>query len=278
MRILLTTLFFGVSFFVSSTFSQECSPPPIVFNTKTENIFTPEQEMFLGDAMSERVRRDYRVFDDEQVNAYLQSIGDRLSKHLPESGIRFRFAVVDVNDTNAYAMAGGRIFVTRKMISFVRSEDELAGVLGHELGHAVVRHHAIDISRYFKQVLNVSSVGDRRDVFEKYNRFLETYRTKRVKFSGSHEGDQQIEADRIGLYAAYAAGYDPSGLTDFWKRLTDAKKKGFFGDLFGNKTLADKRLKEMIDAMKKIPSGCVEKLPASSKSDFDRWRSFVVSY
>jgi predicted Zn-dependent protease len=275
MRLLLTTVFIGLSFFVSNGFSQGCSPPQIVFNTKTENIFSPEQEMFLGDAMSERVRRDYRVIDDEQVNAYLQRIGDRISKHLPESGIRFRFEVVDTNDTNAYAMAGGRIFVTRKMISFVRNEDELAGVLGHELGHAVVRHHAIDISRYFKQLLSVTSVGDRRDVFEKYNRFLETYRTKRVKFSGSHEGDQQIEADRIGLFAAFAAGYDPNGFTDFWKRLTDAKKKSFLGEIFGSKTLADKRLKEMIDAMKKISPGCVEKLPASTGSDFDKWRAFV---
>ena len=73
------------------------------------------------------------------------------------------------------------------------------------------------MSRYFKQILNITRVGDRTDIFEKYNRFLELYRTKRVKFAENHEDGQQMEADRIGVYAAYAAGYDPNAFTEFWK-------------------------------------------------------------
>ncbi len=274
---LLTAL---VVFLLSAPFAsaQDCNAPAIVFNAKTENIFSPEQEMFLGDAMMGRVERDYRVLDDEEVNAYLQTIGDRITKHLPASGIRFRFVVVDTPYTNAHAMAGGRIFVTRKMVSFVRNEDELAGVIAHELGHAVVRHHAIDISRYFKQVLNITQVGDRADIFEKYNRFLELYRTKRVRFSDNHEDNQQIEADRIGLYAAYAAGYDPNAFTEFWKRFTDAKKGNLFTDLFGSKTLADKRLKEMLGAMKQIPAACLDKLSPTASQDFEKWRRFVINF
>ena len=258
--------------------AQDCKPPAIVFNAKTENIFSPEQEMHLGDAMMERLEKDYRVFSDEQINSYLQSIGDRITKHLPPSGIRFRFVVVDTPYTNAHAMAGGRIFVTRKMISFVRNEDELAGVIAHELGHAVVRHHAIDISRYFKQILGIGQVGDRGDIFEKYNRFLELNRTKQVKFSENHEDNQQIEADRIGVYAAYAAGYDPEAFTEFWKRFTEAKKGNFFTDLFGSKTLADKRLREMLAAMKQIPANCLDKLSPTASQDFEKWRRFVINF
>src|SRR5215207_6931194 len=91
---------------IASAAAQDCKPPAIVFNAKTENIFSPEQEMFLGDAMMERLEKDFRVLPDEQVNAYLQAIGDRITKHLPESGIRFRFVVVDTPYTNAHAMAG----------------------------------------------------------------------------------------------------------------------------------------------------------------------------
>src|SRR5687767_10003833 len=78
---------------VPFTHAQDCQPPAIVFNTKTENIFTPEQEMFLGEAMMERVEKDYRVMPDEQINSHLQAIGDRIAKHLPQTGIKFRFVV-----------------------------------------------------------------------------------------------------------------------------------------------------------------------------------------
>lgn len=190
---------FSLTCLFSVVSAQTCAPPEIILNAKAENIFRPEQEMDLGDAMYERAQRDYRVIDDAGVNSYLQVIGDRLTKHLPRSNIRYRYAVADLPDTNAFALVGGRIFVTRKLISFVRNEHELAGVMAHELGHTVVRHGAIDMSRYFKQILGVNQVGDRRDVFNKYNQFIENWRTKRVKFAGNHEDAQQLEADKIGM-------------------------------------------------------------------------------
>jgi len=256
----------------------ECQPPQIIFNKNAGNIFNEQQEMDLGDAMLERLQKDYRVIDDETVNAYLQSIGDRISKHLPPTNLKFRFVVVDTPDTNAFAMAGGRIFVTRKLISFVRNEDELAGVMAHELGHAIVRHHALDMTKYFKQILNVSQVGDRRDVFDKYNQFIEKWRTKRVSFATNHEDNQQLEADRVGLYAMIAAGYDPNLYTAFWSRFTDAKKTSFFASLFSRTRLADKRLKEMIGEMKNIPAQCFDKRAAASKEDFDKWRAVVINF
>lgn len=264
--------------FHSIAVSQNCAPPDITFNSKSDNIFTPEQEMYLGDAVMERIEKDYRIIDDDTINAYLQSIGDRLSKHLPASGIRFRLFVADLPDTNAFALPGGRIMVTRKLISFVRSEDELAFVIGHELGHAAVRHGAIDQSRYFKQILGVNSVGDRRDVFDKYNRYLEAWRTKRVKTSDDHENNQQLEADRIGVFAIYAAGYDPTAMVPFWKRLTDAKKVGFWGAFFGERRPADKRLGEMINALKNNPSACAETQVVSTKTEFEKWKNLVINF
>lgn len=265
-------------FLFSAATAQNCSPPAIVFNAKNENIFTPEQEMYLGDAMMDRLEKDYRVIDDPAVNAYVQSIADRLARHLPAVGIRFRVVVVDTPETNAFTLAGGRIMVTRKLISFVHNEDELAAVIGHELGHAVVRHGAMDMSRYLRQLLGVTSVGDRQDVFDKYNRFLEAIRTKKVGFSNDHENDKQLEADRIGLLAVYNAGYDTSAMVSFWKRLTLAKKVGFFASVFGGSSPDDKRLTEMLSAMRSMPGACVEKLPSTAKAEFDKWKTLVINY
>jgi len=273
------SLFVFLSLFVQNILAQaECQPPQIVYNKNADNIFNEQQEMDLGDAMVERLQKDYRVIDDERVNARLQSIGDRISKHLPGTNIKFRFVVADLPATNAFAMAGGRIFVTRKLISFVRSEDELAGVIAHELGHAVVRHHTIDLSKYFKQILGVTQVGDRRGVFEKYNQFIEKWNTKQIRFGGNHEDNQQLEADRVGIYALISAGYDPNIYTAFWSRFTDAKKSNFFSDLFGTTKPVDKRLREMIEAMKSIPAQCLDKRAVASKENFDEWRAFVINY
>ena len=255
-----------------------CQPPQIIFNKTARNIFSEQQEMDLGDAMAERFQKSYRVIDDAEINAYLQNIGDRLIKHLPPTNLKFRFVVVDLPMVNAFAAAGGRIYVTRKMISFARNEDELAGVMAHELGHGIVRHSAIDTSKLFKEILNVTQVGDRRDVFDKYNQYIEKRRTKYVRMNAGHEDDQQLEADRIGMFAMIAAGYDPNIYTDFWSRFTDAKKTGVFADLFGMTKPVDKRLREMIAAMKSLPAQCLEKRPAQSKEDFEKWKARVINF
>ena len=266
-------------FSVQNIFAQtECQPPQIIFNKDSGNIFNEQQEMDLGDAMFERFQKDYRVIDDETVNAYLQSIGDRISRHLPQLNIKFRFVVVDLPDTNAFAMVGGRIFVTRKLISFVRNEDELAGVIAHELGHATVRHGAIDMSRYFKEVLGVTQVGDRRDIFNKYNEFIEKWRTKKISTRSNHEDNQQLEADKVGIHALIAAGYDANIYTAFWSRFTDAQKPNFFTNLFGATRPVDKRLREMIDAVKVLPPQCFEKRTDATKEDFDKWRVAVINF
>jgi len=262
---------------VIETWSQTCAPPSIVANSNAVNIFSPDQEMHLGEAIFERAHRDFQVLDDAEVNSYLQAIGDRLSRHLPVTGVRYTFAVADLPDTNAMALVGGRIFVTRKLISFVRSEDELAGVIAHELGHGVVRHGAIDMSRYFKEVLGVTSVGDRVDIFNKYNQFIEARRTKPVGRNDDHENEQQLEADKIGMYALVASGYDANVYTAFWSRFTDAKTTNSFSQLFGRRRPADKRLKEMISAIRSLPQTCFEKA-SPDKAGFDKWRSFVIAY
>jgi predicted Zn-dependent protease len=126
----------------------------------------------------------------------------------------------------------------------VNNEDELAGVVAHELGHATVRHSASDFSTYLKQILNVTQVGDRKDITEKYNLLIERERTKQISRSNDHESAQQLEADRIGLFAMVSAGYDPNAFTGFFDRLVETKGKtgSWFSDIFGKVRPEQKRL------------------------------------
>ncbi|MBV9957941.1 MAG: M48 family metalloprotease [Acidobacteria bacterium] len=213
------------------------------------------------------------------MNGYLREIGARLVKGLPETGIRFQFFVVDLPETNAFTLPGGRVYVTRKLIAFARSEDELAGVIAHELGHGLMHHAAVDLSRIFRETLGVTQVTDRRDIFEKYNRLIESARQKGVR-SGDHEEGQQLEADRAGLYAMIAAGYDPHVSTAFWDNFVETKGKtgNWFTDVFGTTKPEQKRLREMLKVAATIKPECINARVPRTSDDFKKWQSAVVVY
>ena len=259
--------------------AQECAPPAIVANAKSNNMFTPEQEMVFGELWVQNMAGEIRFIRDEKLTAYLNQIGERIIKHLPQTGLKFRFYLVDIPEANAFNLPGGYVAVSRKLIAFVNNEDELAGVIGHELGHAVVRHGAQDMSEALRKILNVNSLGDRKDVTEKYNLLIERARTRRYSRSRGHEDGQQLEADQIGVYALVAAGYDPKGLSSFFERLTESKAKGgWFSDLFGKTTPEQKRLYEMAKAAEKMTATCRDRAAARPTEEFLKWQAEVVSY
>lgn len=255
-----------------------CKPPEIVFNKNAQNIFTEEQEGYLGDVIAETLEKNFVVLQDETLNAYIQAIGDKLVKHLPPTTIKFRFFVVDTPELNAFNVSGGRIYVTRKLIAFLKSEDELAGILGHELGHGIVRHGSIDMSKAFKDVLGVDKLGDRQDVFDKFNQLIDRQRTRRSRPRAGHEGDQQLEADRIGLFAMMAAGYEPNAFATTWERLAEVNRKdlGRMGDIFGSTSPEEKRMREIVKAIGSMPAECKDHATSSSEA-FSKWQSYVLS-
>ncbi|HYH85066.1 MAG TPA: M48 family metalloprotease [Pyrinomonadaceae bacterium] len=259
----------------------QCQPPATTAS-RGINIFSPKQEMDLGDVIAEHVRRDYRIIEDDAVTGFLRRVGASLVAQLPASEMRYQFFVVDLPDANAFAMPGGRIYVTRKLIAFANSEDELAGVLAHELGHVASGQTAVDMSRIFREVLKVESVTDRRDIFEKYNQMLDNAARKPGAFGrgDKHEEGEQFEADRIGIYAMSAAGYDPQAFATFWDRLADAKGKtgGWLSDFFGTTKPEARRLREILKGLQSLPAECRGSRAASNGEEFKKWQMAVVSH
>src|SRR5687767_8457621 len=110
---------------------QPCAPPALKSVSPDVCIFTQRQEVDLGEAIAEHLQRDFRIIEDEEVTAYLRRIGARISKHLPPNELSLRLYLVELPEANAFVLPGGRIYVSRKMVAFAQSEDELAGVLTH---------------------------------------------------------------------------------------------------------------------------------------------------
>jgi Peptidase family M48 len=276
----LAALLLVLTIFHAVSAQQQPCTQPLTLPTGTEpNIFSDEQEIDLGDAVAEYIQRNYRVIEDPEVTEYLTSIGQRLNMHLPINHLRFQFFLVDLPDANAFVLPGGRIFVSRKLVAAALTEDELAGVISHELGHLVAHDSAIDTTRRFKEVLGVTSVGDRRDIFEKYNQLIENANKKPGAFKPQDREKGQLFADQAGMFALVAAGYDPGAIARFWDRITETqgKKGNWFTDVFGTTRPEQKRLREMTKAAESLPAECRQKTAGPSEV-FALWKSKVVAY
>lgn len=263
--------------------AQQACPNPPVAPSKKPNIFNQQQESDLGDIITEQFQRDVRVIDDPEVTAYLQRIGDRLTQRLPAGSPKYQFLLYDLPVANAFSLPGGnRIYVSRKLVGFIRTEDELAGLLGHELGHLVAHQGVITMTQIFKDVLGVTSVSDRADIFDKYNKLLDNARRKPDAFleTRKKEEDEQMVADHIGLFLTSAAGYNPRALIQFWDRFAETKGKtgGFLSDLFGTTKPEERRLREMQNEFSQLPGPCGPASPASSAADLAAWQAAVLGY
>jgi WD40 repeat protein len=252
-----------------------CAVAPVKTDSKNNNAFTPEQEVYLGDVLADIGRMSSMVMEDETVTSHLNDIGKRLLKQLPPTNLDFRFYVADAPYANAFSIAGGRVYVTRKLIAFARNEDELAAVVAHELGHIVTHQQAIMFTRLFKGELGVTEFKDRKDIEDKFNRLLESKKTMSV-----NPEDEQEEADRVGLEILVRAGYRAEAMPEFFDRFTANKGKSgnWFTDTFGSTGTTSKRFREMVKEAGNLPNQCIEHLDPGSQQVFKSWQAKVVAY
>lgn len=259
---------------------QTCQPPAILTVPRAQGILTVEQEQALGEAIAAQVERNYLVIEDDPVGDQLRRIGRRIAEHVPDPSFRFTFNLVDIPVVNAFTLPGGRIYVTRKLVALSRTEDELAGVLGHEIGHNITHEMGERYSSLFRKILKVSEFGDRDSIVELYHELLENQaRNPRAFRTGDREQGQQ-DADSNGLYLMLHAGYSPQALVDFWDRLTETKGKtgNWFTDLLGTTTPESRRLREMIKTGRGLPPGCNQAPPANPTPEYEAWKREVIAY
>jgi hypothetical protein len=258
---------------------QNCPLPPAIQPVSPNaDIFSDRQEIDLGDAMSESLAQRVKIIYDDTLNEYLRTLGDRLVQHLPPTQLKFRFYLMELPEVNAFSIAGGRVYVSRKMVALAKTDDELAGVLAHELGHIVTHQIAIEMTTRLRDVLSVKQVGDRTDVIEKFHLLLENAARKPGRGGGMEE--KQYVADQVALYAMARAGYAPHAYVDLWDRFqqTHGKTGSWFSDFFGSTKPSERRLREMLKNVATLPAGCAEIPPGSRTAEFAKWQAEVINY
>ncbi|HXF18735.1 MAG TPA: M48 family metalloprotease, partial [Burkholderiales bacterium] len=108
---------------------------------KNEHTVMDERsEMAEGAKAHPQILAEFGEYKDPELQAYVNEVGQRLAKasHRPE--LDWHFTVLDTPDVNAFALPGGYVYVTRGIMAYMHSEADLAGVIGHEIGHVTARH------------------------------------------------------------------------------------------------------------------------------------------
>ena len=187
-------------------------------------ILSKSEEAKIGRAIMNQIRRSGTLVEDPQVNEYINDIGHRISSFANDGGQEFTFFVVDEPSINAFALPGGYIGVHTGLIEATRTEDELAGVLAHEVAHVTQRHIARAIHASQRQsilstammlgAIVAAAAGAGGDVVQGAMSVAQgSSAQQQINFTRSNE----YEADRVGIEALAEAGFDPTGMATFFE-------------------------------------------------------------
>ncbi|MEM7465455.1 MAG: M48 family metalloprotease [Pseudomonadota bacterium] len=198
------------------------------FGDSAGAIISPAQEKKLGESFMRQVRRYAPVVDDEEVEDYIQQLGESLAKHAEYDG-EFTFFMIESNVINAFAVPGGFIGFHTGLILNSKGESEVASVMAHEIVHITQRHGARGIEAQARSNIPamaallgalVLAAVDPQAGIGALTAVQAAQVQKRINFTRSNER----EADRIGIKLLNEAGYDTRSMADFFERLQIANR------------------------------------------------------
>ncbi len=174
------------------------------------------------------------VYDEHPVADYVSDLGHRLAAHSDQADEDWTFTVLDTPVVNAFANPGGYIYVTRGLLALADDEAQLAGVLGHEIGHVTENHFAERNEQGAKAGIGLvvgAVIGGLWNGKEGVRDALETGSKLAIGYVAGHSREQEYEADTEGVRLLVRAGYDPRAQADFLDALAgqyalDAQLRG----------------------------------------------------
>lgn len=204
---------------IPQTPSAESTPPPSQASSITQMLgglfgsTSKEEEVEIGRQLAGNLLGAVPLVRDDKLQAYVNKVGRWLASQTDRADVNWYFGVIESDDINAFALPGGYVFVTRGLYNRLGSEAELAGVLGHEIGHIIMQHH-LKVLRQ-SQVVGAGSgllAGQIRGGGIGNAAAQNLLGNGAEALARGLDKDAEFEADRIGVVLATRAGYSPYGL------------------------------------------------------------------
>ena len=255
---------------------QPCGMPAVATTSREPNILTPQQAELLGDLVMRQVAGDLRLVNDPALNRYAQAIADRMA--VVSGAGTVRVELFDLPSVNAFTFPGGRVLLARKLVAFARSEDEVAGVLAHELAHVLMRGPERRFSRALRAALQVTTIGNARDLEEKYHRLIDNARRSSAGAGQQNSEADELAADQLAVWLMTRVGYPPKAFIDFWDRVNElqAETGNWLSDLFGTTKPGSRRLRGAVKAAAELPASCAGTRPTTD-AEFAQWQQSIVA-
>jgi len=232
-----------------------------------------DQEVELGRENAAQINLKLPIVRDPVVADYVQQLGLALAKTTPRADLDWRFFVVDSKDVNAFALPGGFIYVNRGLIDRAETLDELAGALGHEIGHVVRRHSvhqmekgakanvAVTLTCTLTRICNSDLANTAIQVggaalFARYSRL------------------DEAEADSEAVLTVMRAGIDPRGIPALFERLIEERRTSpfFIEGFFASHPLEEDRIRATQAEIDALDPSLLNGL-RSSDANYDAFRA-----
>ncbi|HEU5294254.1 MAG TPA: M48 family metalloprotease [Burkholderiaceae bacterium] len=188
---------------------------------KSERTVMDEQaEIAEGAKAHKEVLQEYGAYDNAKLQAYVNDLGQKLAAQSHRANLKWTFTVLDSKEINAFALPGGYVYVTRGIMAYLENEADLAGVMGHEIGHVTARHGAQRATRQqtagigviaatvLGAVLEAGGVGGATNIASQVSQ------SAAAGYIASYSRDQESQADELGAEYLSRNRYDPQNMVD----------------------------------------------------------------
>jgi predicted Zn-dependent protease len=217
------------------------------------NAFSPAQDIDMGKQSAAQIEKEINLITDRDITNYVASLGAQLAARAPnENKFPFTFKVVDEKEINAFALPGGPVYVNRGAIEAADNEAQIAGVIGHEISHVILRHGTNQASKgqliggvagalggilgggALGQVASAGGAFAANSVLLKYSR------------------DAETQADLMGTQILYDSGYAPRAMAEFFDKLAKEHKGTSVEQFFSNHPIPENRVAKVNTEIMKI--------------------------
>jgi predicted Zn-dependent protease len=182
--------------------------------------FTDAEEKQLGEQVSLKLRDRFGVYQNEAVTKYVTLVGKLVAAGSTRPNLDWQFIVLDTDGVNAYAAPGGFVHITRGLLGLMKSEAQLAGVLGHEVTHIAVKHTIRSIQKNKTSQLAGDAAGGAGGLKTAFIAQVADLSFRNL-FDGAFSKEDEEESDEVGIRMANKIGYAPAGMAEVLKAIAE---------------------------------------------------------